>query len=100
MISRKVLKILVSVGVLAPIPLVIVAGAGRLLAALGDDAGAKGLERVVLGGAIVWAVTLTLLVAALGILALEQTDDRRAAGEKDQVEDDEIEESETERPKR
>ena len=70
MISRRALAVLVALACVLPLAIVVVVGAGRLLAAMQDAAAATVLDRIALAVAIVWAVNLLCLLLALAINAL------------------------------
>jgi hypothetical protein len=53
-----------------PIAISVMVGVGRLLAAMGDPAGAAVLDYLALAAGIVWVVLLVCLVVVLGIAAL------------------------------
>jgi hypothetical protein len=69
-ISRRVLTILVTAGVLLPIAFIVVGGVARLLAAMGDASGGTMLDRIALGAVLIWAVDLAWLILSLGINAV------------------------------
>lgn len=75
MISKRILFRLVGCLLVTPIGIVLVLGVARLLAAMGDEAGAVVLDRVALAGGILWAINLVCLVAALGLNALPPSDE-------------------------
>jgi hypothetical protein len=58
--------------VVMPLVLVLVLGLGRLLAAMGDAAGAMVLDRLALAGGLLWCVNLVLLLVALAVRSLER----------------------------
>jgi hypothetical protein len=74
-ISRRVLTILVAIGVLLPIIFLVIWGVGRLLAAMGDASGGTVLDRIALGAVLIWAVDLAWLILSLGINAVAATPD-------------------------
>lgn len=69
-LRRAHLRLLVAALAL-PIALVLLLAAGRLLAALGDEAAATVLDRVALGGGLIWTFDLVALVIVQGLLAAE-----------------------------
>ena len=55
----------------------VLAGAAMLTAGMGDVAGARALQWIAVGALIVLAIDALLLLAALGIRAVEEEDNRR-----------------------
>ena len=70
MVPKRVISALVVVGVLLPIAISVVLGAGRLLSAMDDTAGAAALDRIALALGIFWAVALVATVLVLGVNSL------------------------------
>ena len=70
MVPKRVISALVVVGVLLPIAISVVLGAGRLLWAMDDAAGAAALDRIALALGIAWAVALVATVLVLGAYSL------------------------------
>ncbi len=70
MVLRRVLTVLLVIGLMLPIAEMVLLGLGRLLGAMGDDGGAEVLDRLSLAGGVLWAIDLIclLLVVALGSL--------------------------------
>lgn len=75
MISRRVLTILVTIGVLLPVIFAVVAGVSKLLAAMGDASGGTVLDRIALAAVLIWAVDLAWLLLSLGINAVTANQD-------------------------
>ena len=75
---RRILLWLLSGALFLPIAIVLIAGLGRLLAALDDAGGARLLDRAALVAGVLWALTLVGLpiVLALQTLTVEQVRDR------------------------
>jgi hypothetical protein len=69
-IPSRILAPLVLGALVLPITISVMVGVGRLLAAMGDPAGAAVLEYLALACGIVWVVLLVCLVVALGIVAV------------------------------
>ncbi|HEY5311746.1 MAG TPA: hypothetical protein VIK18_04480 [Pirellulales bacterium] len=76
MITRRVLLCLASCSALMPVPLAVLVGLGRLLAAVGDAAGARVVDAVALAVGVAWAVGLIGLVLGLAAYTLFPPDDR------------------------
>lgn len=74
MIKRQALTVLVAIGSLLPVVLAVMFGVARLLAVMGDDAGAAVLDRIALVIAAAWGADLVALLLALGIRAIETPD--------------------------
>ena len=72
MISRPWMVGLLAGAVVMPLVLVLVLGLGRLLAAMGDAAGAMVLDRLSLAGGLLWSLNLVLLLVALAVQSLER----------------------------
>jgi hypothetical protein len=79
---RRILIWLLSGALFLPIAIVLLAGLGRLLAALGDTDGARLLDRAALVAGILWALTLVGLpiVLALQSLTVEAPHDEDELG--------------------
>ena len=75
-ISRRVLLILVTAACVLPVAIIVVVAAGWLLAAMGDQRGATGLNRTALVLGIVWIVDLVCLLVAQAVHTLDPPDDR------------------------
>jgi len=58
-----------------PIGILVVLAAARLLAGMSDLDGARVLDRVALGGGILWVILLICLVLAQGIQAIRYPND-------------------------
>jgi hypothetical protein len=58
--------------VVLPLALVLVLGVGRLLAAMGDIAGAAVLDRLAMAGGLLWGINLLLLLLAVALRSLER----------------------------
>jgi hypothetical protein len=69
-IPPRIVASLVIAALTLPIVISVLIGVGRLLAAMGDAAGAAVMDYVALAGGILWVVLLACLVIVLGILAL------------------------------
>ena len=63
---RTALLGLLATAVILPIGISLLVGLARLLAAMGDTAGAGGLDRVALALAVVWGVDLVCLILLQG----------------------------------
>ncbi len=74
MISRHVLKILVTLTLVMPVAIVVLLAVARLLAAMQDAAAAAVLDRIALAAGVLWAIDLVCLLLALGINALGPPD--------------------------
>lgn len=72
---RKVLLLLLSGTVVAPLVVMVLAGLGWLLAAMGDSGGAAVLARIALAFGIVWFVALVCLVLAVALTQLAVRDE-------------------------
>ena len=81
---RRLLIPLVVTSLGLPVLLVLVVATARLLAALGDDVGALALDRIALGGGILWVADLVALVILQGIAGLAEADERAEAGSVDE----------------
>lgn len=71
MISRRILLALLTAACVLPVAIVVVVAAGWLLGAMGDEAGARGLDRMALALGILWVIDLVCLVVAQAINTLE-----------------------------
>lgn len=70
MVPRKIVVCLL-VGLLAlPIGTLVVLATARLLAAMADEAGAAGLERLALAGGLLWVLDMLGLLAVLAVNSL------------------------------
>jgi hypothetical protein len=74
MFRRKTLFRLTVTAIVTPTVVVVLLGVAKLLAALGDEAGALCLNRLGLGAAIVWGTSLVFLLLALGVNAANGPD--------------------------
>ena len=81
MVSRRWLIQFVVAALLLPIVICVLIGVGRLLAGMGDAAGATALGYFALGAGILWLIDLITLVILLAI---------EAASRADQPSDDEL----------
>ena len=70
MFLRHALAGLLAVALVLPIAELVMQGLARLLAAMGDNAGAVVLDRISLAGGIVWTIDLIALLLVLAIRAL------------------------------
>lgn len=70
MLLRNALSILLATALVLPIAELVMLGLARLLAAMGDQAGALVLDRISLAGGILWMVDLVLLLLVLAIRSL------------------------------
>jgi hypothetical protein len=61
---------LLAAGCVLPVAIAIVVGVGRLLGAMGDDAGAFALDRTALALGILWAISLVCLLLVMAIQIL------------------------------
>lgn len=75
MIPRRILLGLAGWAALAPVPIAVLVALGRLLAGLGDLAGARMVDSVALAVGVLWAIGLICLVLALAGTALFPPDD-------------------------
>jgi hypothetical protein len=74
MYLRRTLTILLTAALVLPIVELVLLGLGRLLAALGDASGAAVLDRIGLGGGIVWVIVLVCLLLTVAIQSLPPPD--------------------------
>jgi hypothetical protein len=70
MFLRNALSVLLATALVLPIAELVMLGLARLLAAMGDQAGAVVLDRISLAGGIVWTVDLVALLLVLAIRSL------------------------------
>jgi hypothetical protein len=75
MITRRMLLCLAAWAALAPVPLAVFVGLGRLLAAVGDSAGAGVIDAVALAMGVAWVMGLIGLVLGLAAYTLFPPDD-------------------------
>ena len=75
MIPRRVLQILVVAALLLPITICVVAGTGKLLEALNDEAGASVLSRIAVGLGLLWVIDLIVLAIVQGINGMSEPPD-------------------------
>ena len=70
LVPHRIVLTLIATALLLPITICVVFGVAAMLQAMGDAAGAAVLNRVALGGGILWGVNLIglLLVLAIGTL--------------------------------
>jgi len=74
--SKKLLSTLLIAALLLPTGVLVVGAFGRLLSLLGDRAGGLALERIALGGGILWVLDLLgLLLAMAARTAVEDKPD-------------------------
>ena len=69
MFRRKTVFRLTVAAIVTPTVVVLLLGVAKLLATMGDEAGAVCLNRLGLGAAIVWGVSLIFLLLVLGVNA-------------------------------
>jgi len=69
-ILRRALVVLIAVALVLPIVTVILLGAGRLLAAMDDQAGAAVLDRLSLAAGLLWVIDLVAVVIVQGLHTL------------------------------
>jgi hypothetical protein len=69
-VPRRILALLVGLALLLPIVVCVLAGVGRLLAGMGDAAGATALDRLTLAVGLLWAIDLIALLIANGVQSL------------------------------
>ncbi len=67
---KRILTILLATSCFVPIVVLVLLGLERLLAALGDEAGAIALGRFSLAGGVVWTLTLIGLLLALAVQSI------------------------------
>ncbi|MBL9123036.1 MAG: hypothetical protein JNG90_05350 [Planctomycetaceae bacterium] len=67
---RRLLIPLVVASLGLPVLLLLIVATARLLGALGDEVGALALDRIALGGGILWVADLVALVILQGIAGL------------------------------
>ena len=70
--ARSFIMILVALGLFLPLGVCVFIGVEALLGAMGDAAGQIVVQRIRLGGLILWGVDLVLLVILLGIQQISQ----------------------------
>ena len=58
--------------IIVPMIVLLLLGAGKLLAAMGDLVGAAWLDRLALAGGVWWAIDLVLLLVVLGVNAIDR----------------------------
>jgi hypothetical protein len=75
-ISRQILAALVLALPVLVLAFAVLAGASLLTAAMGDVAGARALRWIAVGALVVLTIDALLLLAALGIRAVEEEDRR------------------------
>ena len=75
MIPRRVLQILVVAALLLPITICVVAGTGKLLQALNDEAGAGFCTRTAVGLGVLWVINLIVLAIVQGINGMSDPPD-------------------------
>jgi hypothetical protein len=71
-IPRPFLAALVGSALLFPIVACVLAGFGRLLAGMGDVAGAVVADRLALAIGVLWIIDLIVLVIAAGVQSLDR----------------------------
>ena len=76
MIPRHYLAVLVLALPVVVVTFAVLAGASFLASGLGDVPGARGLRWVAIGSLIVLVIDALLLLAALGIRAVQEEDER------------------------
>jgi hypothetical protein len=75
-ISRQILAALVLALPVLVLAFAVLAGASLLTSAMGDVAGARALRWIAVGALVVLTIDALLLLAALGIRAVEEEDRR------------------------
>lgn len=70
MFLRNALAALLVAALVLPIAELVMLGLARLLAAMGDEAGAVVLDRISLAGGILWTVDLVALLLVVAIRSL------------------------------
>ena len=73
-IARKVLIGLLVAAIIVPMVVLVLLGVGKLLAAMGDMAGALCVDRLALAGGVFWGIDLILLLLALGMNAADRSE--------------------------
>jgi hypothetical protein len=73
-IARPTIAMAVSAAIILPIAICLLLGAASLLSGMGDGIGGGALRWIALGGGIVWALDLILLVIAIGMNSLSEAD--------------------------
>jgi len=68
---RRILLWLVAGALFIPVAIVLIAGVGRLLAAVGDADGARLLDRTALFAGLLWALSLIGLPIVLALQSLD-----------------------------
>ena len=82
MTTRSGIRLLLGLAIGLPVLQTLLFWVSGLLAAMGDEAAANFLQRVNLGAAILWLVSLVGLIVLLGVLAV--SDSRRLRDEFDE----------------
>lgn len=62
-------SIALTAGLCLPVVITVLTGLGRLLAAMGDRAGAETVDRLILAGGVLWVVALVALVLVNAVRA-------------------------------
>lgn len=78
---RRLLIPLVVASLGLPIVLVLLLATGRLLAALGDAAGASAIDRIALAGGILWVADLVILVILQSLAGLLPNEEQPLQGD-------------------
>ena len=73
MTTRSGIKLLLGLAIGLPVLQTLLFWVSGLLAAMGDQAAANFLQRVNLGAAILWLVSLVGLIVLLGVLAVSDS---------------------------
>jgi hypothetical protein len=74
MVFRRALAVLLAVAVLLPIAELVLLGLARLLAAMGDAAGALAVDRASLAGGALWVIDLICLLLVVAAQSLPPPD--------------------------
>ena len=73
--ARRLVLSLIAVALVAPVGICLLVALGWLLAATGDAPGAAMLERIALGGGVLWVLDLVCLLLVLAIATLAESNE-------------------------
>jgi hypothetical protein len=77
-IPRQTIALVIAGAIILPIAICLITGAASLLAAMGDTIGGGVMRWIAFGCGMVWALDLILLVLALSINSLSESNDSDA----------------------
>ena len=75
MVFRRLLIGLLVAALVLPVAISVLVGVGRLLAAMNDAAGAQFVDRLALGGGVLWIVVLVCLLLVQVLHSLERPEE-------------------------